>query len=240
MEGSFLIQAFVTCLRGVPMTLLLAGVSLVCGGVLAVMLAALRLSGAWLPDALARAYVFVFRGTPLLVQVFIVYYGLGQFRHALQAAGLWAFFRDPLDCAVFSLSLCTAAYTCEILRAGVLAIPAGQIEAGRACGMSRRTLFRRIVAPLALRAALPAYGNEVILLVKATSLASLITINEVTFLAQKMISETYRATEVFLAAGSIYLAINLAVARAFRLLERHLSHDRRPSAALPLKETPDA
>src|SRR5262249_55505527 len=148
---------------------------------LALMMRSRILPAAWL----AHSYVFVFRGTPLLVQLFLIYYGLGQFRPFLQEIGVWWFFRSPYHCALLALTLNTAAYGAEIVRGGLQSVPAGQVEAARAFGMSGPTLFWRIIAPIALRQALPAYGNEIILMIKATSLASTITLMEITGLAHK-------------------------------------------------------
>ncbi len=181
---AFLAESLRALAGGLPLTLGLTGGAVGFGLVLAGLAAAGRLSGVAVLDGLARLYVFVFRGTPLLVQLFLIYYGLGQFRPDLQALGLWWFFREPYWCALLALTLNTGAYTAEILRGGVLAVPHGAVLAGRACGMSRGLLLRRIVLPLAARQALPAYGNEVISVVKATSLASTITLLDLTGIAQ--------------------------------------------------------
>lgn len=239
MDLAFLAETFATLLTGVPLTLKLAGLSVLCGAVLAALTAWMRLSGSLALGLVSRAYVFVFRGTPLLVQIFLIYYGLGQFRPTLQAWGLWTFFREPYWCALLALSLNTGAYASEILRGGVLSVPHGEVEAGRACGMSRLTLLRRVVLPQAIRQALPGYGNEVILMVKATSLASIITMLEVTGLAQKLISQTYRAVEIFVCAGAIYLALNFLVSRVVVALERWLTPDQRP-APMPFGALPEA
>jgi octopine/nopaline transport system permease protein len=223
MDLAFMAETFRKLLEGVPLTLNLAAASVACGAVLAMGLAALRVSGVPALDWIARTYVFVFRGTPLLVQIFLIYYGLGQFRPTLQAWGLWAFFREPYWCALTALALNTGAYASEIIRGGLQSVPAGQVEAARACGMSRWTLFRRIVFPIAARQALPGYGNESILMVKATSLASVITMMEVTGIAQKLISQTFRAVEIFICAGAIYLVLNFLVTRAIMALEHWLS-----------------
>src|SRR5262249_38108012 len=151
-----------------------------------------------------------------------IYYGLGQFP-AVRSSLLWPFLREPYWCAVLALTLNNAAYASEIFRGGILAVPSGQIEAARACGMSRLLLFHRIVLPLAIRSALPAYGNEMISMVKATSLASVITLMEVTGIAAKLISETYRAIEVFVLAGAIYLVLNFALTRLIMLAEHRLT-----------------
>jgi octopine/nopaline transport system permease protein len=225
MDFDFLGETFVRLLGGIPLTLQLAFSSIALGLILAIALALMMRTAfpplGWLSDS----FVFVFRGTPLLVQVFLIYYGLGQFRPELQDLNLWWFFRSPYYCALFALTLNTAAYGAEIVRGGLQSVPAGQIEAARAFGMSGVTLYRRIVAPIALRQALPAYGNEVILMVKATSLASTITLMEVTGLAHKLISETFRSFEVFFVAGAIYLIINFAVTRLIWLAERWIAPD---------------
>ena len=223
MDLAFMAETFRKLLEGVPLTLNLAAASVACGAVLAMGLAALRMSGVPALDWIARTYVFVFRGTPLLVQIFLIYYGLGQFRPTLQAWGLWAFFREPYWCALTALALNTGAYASEIIRGGLQSVPAGQVEAARACGMGRWTLFRRITFPIAARQALPGYGNEIILMVKATSLASVITMMEVTGIAQKLISQTFRAVEIFICAGAIYLVLNFLVTRAIMALEHWLS-----------------
>jgi octopine/nopaline transport system permease protein len=229
MDFAFLIETWLALLAGLPLTLQLAAGSVLCGGILAMALAAMRLSGLAVLAWPAHAFVFVFRGTPLLVQIFLIYYGLGQFRPTLQAWGLWWFFREPYWCALTALSLNTAAYASEIIRGALLSVPHGQVEAARACGMGRLTLYRRIVGPIALRQALPGYSNEIVSMVKATSLASVITLAEVTFIAQKLISQTFRSVEIFVAAGSIYLLVNILVTRALLLLEHRLSpHLRAP------------
>ena len=227
MDFGFLYEALLTILPGVPLTLKLAVSSVALGGLIALPLALMRLSGIAPLDWFARAYVFVFRSTPLLVQIFVIYYGLGQFRE-VRASFLWPMLRDPYWCAVIALTLNTAAYASEIVRGGLASVAPGQIEAARAVGMSRLTLFRRIVGPQALRQALPGYGNELILMVKATSLASIITMMEITGLAAKMISETYRAIEILTVAGAVYLAINFVLTRLVKLAEARLSPAARP------------
>lgn len=225
MDPSFIYTSFVRLLGGVPLTLQLAfssiGIGLVAAILLALMMRAWFRPIAWI----AESFVFVFRGTPLLVQIFLIYYGLGQFRPVLDEMGLWWFFRSPYYCALLALTLNTAAYGAEIVRGGLQSIPSGQIEAARAFGMSGLTLYRRIVAPIALRQALPAYGNEIILMIKATSLVSTITLMEVTGLAHKIISETFRSFEVFFAAGAIYLIINFAMTRLIGFAEYKIAPD---------------
>ena len=209
-------------LEGLVLTVELIAVSLFLGFFLAIVVALLRLSPYRPLSAFAYVYVFVFRSTPLLVQIFLIYYGLGQFE-AIRDSFLWTFFREPFWCAILAFTLNTGAYTSEIIRGGIESVPYGQIEAARACGMSRFLMFRRIVFPIAIRQALPAYGNEAILMVKATSLASTITLMEVTGIARSIISRTFSPIEIFIMAGAIYLIINFVVTRLIRYAEWRLS-----------------
>lgn len=222
MDWAFLSETFLALLAAVPLTLELGALSVLLGTALALGLALMRLSGIRVLDGFAQFYIFVFRGTPLLVQIFLIYYGLGQFA-AIRHSVLWPFLREPYWCAILALTLNTAAYVAEVVRGGVLAVPAGQIEAARACGMSPFLLFRRIVMPLAIRQALPAYGNELIAVVKATSLASIITLMEVTGVAARIIADTYRTVEVFVVAGAFYLAINFVLTRLVMFAEYRLT-----------------
>jgi octopine/nopaline transport system permease protein len=222
MNLQFYSEAFFQMMSGVPLTLQLAASSIVFGAILALLFAMMRLSGVAVLDWIARLYVFVFRGTPLLVQIFIIYYGLSQFP-VIRYSFLWPILREPYWCAIIALTLNNAAYASEIIRGGLLSVPSGQIEAAKACGMSRFTCFRRVVMPLAIRQALPGYGNEMISMVKATSLASIITLMEVTGIAAKLIAESYRAIEVFVIAGAIYLAINFVLTRVLMFAEYKLT-----------------
>lgn len=226
MDLLFLLDTLRQLLGGLPLTLNLAAMSLAIGAVGAVGLALATSREHSLAGSLARGYVFVFRGTPLLIQIFLIYYGLGQFRPTLQELGLWTLFRSPFWCAVLALALNTAAYGSEILRGAIAAVPRGAVEAAQACGMTRVMQLRRVVLPLALRLALPAYGNELVLMVKATSLASVITLMEVTGLAGKLIAQTYRSLEVFACAGLIYLTLNFILTWAVQTLERRFARER--------------
>jgi octopine/nopaline transport system permease protein len=229
MDWPFLLDVFRQLLQGLPLTVELAALSLAMGFVLAILIAAA--TGSRFPPLrwLARIHVEVFRGTPLLVQIFLIYYGLGQIT-ALRHSLVWPFLREPYWCAVLALALNTSAYTAEIIRGAVQAVPAGEIEAGRACGMSGFTLRRHIVWPIALRQGLPVYGSEAILMIKATSLASIITLSEVTGIAYKLLSSTYRVVEIFVVTGTIYLALTFLMTAAISLAERrlhaHLAHPR--------------
>lgn len=222
MDPVFMFDTFVQLLAGVPLLLQLAILSVSAGAVIGMLLALMIRSRIPPLYWFARSYIFVFRGTPLLVQIFLIYYGLSQFpvvRHSI----FWPFLREPYWCTILALTLNTAAYGAEIVRGGLQAVPHGQIEAARACGMSGVLLFRRIIFPIAIRQALPIYGNELILMVKATSLGSIVTLAEVTGIAQRLIAETYRAVEIFVCAGVIYLAINFLLTRAIAFIEHRLS-----------------
>jgi octopine/nopaline transport system permease protein len=222
MSVGALYDVLVRLLGGLPLTLQLVALSLLFGLLLAVGVAALRLSANPLLSGLGWSYVFVFRGTPLLVQIFLIYYGLGQFE-AVRDSVLWPFLRQAYWCAILALGLNTAAYTGEIIRGGIQSVPFGQIEAARALGMSGFAIYRRIIAPVAIRQALPAYGNEIILMVKASSLASTITLLEVTGVARRIISQTFQVFEVFIVAGAIYLLVNFLITRAVKALEWRLT-----------------
>jgi len=219
MDPRFVYNSFVQLFAGVPLTLELTAFAFSLGLLLAVLISLMQISSFWILRAPASVYVFAIRGTPLLVQIFLIYYGLGQFRPTLQSLGLWQFFREAYWCGILALALNSAAYGSEVLRGGLMSVSKREIEAGRACGMSGLLLYRRIILPLALRQALPAYGNELILMVKATSLVSIITMMEVTGIAARLISETYRPVEVFIAAGTIYLIINFLLTRAISILD---------------------
>ncbi len=223
MDFELMVESLPKLIAGVPTTLSLVASSLVLGFVFAVILAQMRLSRNPVLSKLAYAYVYVFRSTPLLVQIFLIYYGSGQFRESLEGVGLWFFLREPYFCAILALTMNTAAYTSEIIRGGIQSVPWGELEAGRAVGMSGVTLFRRIVFPIAIRQAFTAYGNEIIMILKSTSLASTITILEITGIAKKIIATTYATIEVFIIAGVIYLSINFIVTRGIQRIEIKLS-----------------
>ncbi|HEV7370587.1 ABC transporter permease [Arenibaculum sp.] len=222
MEAGAIYDVLLRLLGGLPLTLQLVTLSLLFGLLLAIGVAFLRLSHHPLLSGLAWSYVFVFRGTPLLVQIFLIYYGLGQFE-LVRDSFLWPFLREAYWCAVLALGLNTAAYTGEIIRGGIQSVPFGQVEAAKALGMPRMTIYRRIIAPVAMRQALPAYGNEIILMVKASSLASTITLLEVTGVARRIISQTFQVFEVFIIAGAIYLLVNFLITRIVKSVEWRLT-----------------
>jgi His/Glu/Gln/Arg/opine family amino acid ABC transporter permease subunit len=223
MDLSVVVDNLPRFLSGAWVTVQLTVMSVMIGLVSAVPLALARLS----PRALLRwpafGFMFYFRGTPLLVQIFLIYYGSGQFVPELQAVGLWQFFREPYFCAILTLSLNTAAYTAEILRGAIQAVPVGQVEAARAVGMSPTLILRRIVLPKAFRMAVPAYTNEVISIFQATSLVSIITIMDLTGVGRVIIGETFRIFEVWIFVGLCYFAMSYGILYAFRRVEHLLS-----------------
>ena len=235
MDFATIQNALPQLLAGVPTTLLLVTVSLLVGFVLAVGTALMRLSKNPILRGVAQVYIYLFRSTPLLVQIFLIYYGSGQFRPFLSDIGLWPVFRDAWFCALMALALNNGAYAAEIIRGGLESVPKGQIEAARAVGMSRSQVFRRVTFPQAVRQALPAYGNEMILMVKASSLASTITILEITGIAKKIIAATFRPVEVFIVAGALYLLINFVITRAIAFAEARLDPARRRREGVLLK-----
>jgi octopine/nopaline transport system permease protein len=215
-------QAIPVMLKGLTTTLFLAAFTIPIGFLMGLGLAIIRRGTNKYLIAAARSYSLVFRGTPLLVQLFLIYFGLGQIAWIKQSDLLWWFFSDGARCAIFAMALNTAAYTSEILYGGLSTIPSGIIEAADSAGMSKWLRFRRIDFPLAIRQALPAYGNEIILVIKGTSLASTVTVMEITGYAKRMMSQTYAIIEVFAFAGVLYLLLNALMIVALRLVEKRL------------------
>lgn len=223
MNWYLVIDVMPRLLSGAILTLQLAALSVLAGLVIALPLSLLRSSPSGVLSCPVLAYTFVFRGTPLLVQLFVIYYGAGQIEW-IRTTSAWTILREPYWCALIAFSLNNAAYTTEILRGGIRAVPAGEVEAAKALGMSYALRTRRIVLPIAFRLALPAYANEVVLMLKASSLASTITIMELTGTARKIVAQTFSPYEVFISAALIYLAITFVVVKAFARLERQLAH----------------
>jgi polar amino acid transport system permease protein len=176
---------------GFLITLKLVAVSLVVGAILSLPVAAGRLSSGRVAGAFAYGYSYFFRGTPLIAQIFLIYYGAGQFAPQLRAVGLWWFFRDAFNCAVLSFALNTAAYQAEILAGAIRNVPIGQREAARALGLHMMAELRKVVLPQAFISALRPYGNEVILLTKASSIASIITVLDLMGQTRFVFSKTY-------------------------------------------------
>ena len=208
-------------LEGTLLTLELVLLSLLVGAMLSIPLALMRVSGNPLIRSIPLAYTFFFRGTPLLVQLFLFYYGLAQF-DGVRESMFWPYLREAYWCALIVFTLNTTAYTTEILRGAIQAVPSGELEAAMAVGMSRVLMLRRITLPIAYRIALPAYSNEIILMLKGSALASTITLLDLTGMARTIIARTYMPIEIFFAAGCIYLLLTFIFVQAYRLFERRL------------------
>jgi polar amino acid transport system permease protein len=209
-------------LMGIGLTFQLLFLSAVLGLVLAIILLLMRISGRWYLSVPTMVYIYIFRGTPILVQIFIIYYGLPQLEFVRDSI-FWPILREPFGCAVLALTLNTGAYVSEILRGGVLGVDRGLKEAGAALGLSARHRFVYITAPIAIRLALPAYSNDVISLMKSTALASTITLLDMMGIARTIVAETYAPYEVFISLMVIYLVLTWMIQRSFGWMEKRMS-----------------
>ncbi len=214
-------------LAGLVVTLELVSIAIVLGALLAVPIALGRMSRNKLLSRLAFAYVYAVRGTPLLAQTFLVYYGAGQFRPELQAAGLWWLFKDAFFCCVLTFTLNTAAYQAEIYRGAILAVPRGQSEAAMSLGLTPRSIFRMVVAPQAMLLALRPLGNEIILMIKGSSVAAIVTVFDLMGVTRLAYSRTFDF-QVYLWAAVLYLVMVEIIRRVWDHLEhrltRHIRH----------------
>lgn len=227
-------------LDGALLTAQLTAASLLLGFVLALPLSLLRATDTAALNLPVLLYTFVFRGTPLLVQIFLIYYGASQIEW-VRSSFAWHMLREPFGCALIAFSLNHAAYTTEILRGGIRAVPRGEVEAAKALGMSYTLRTRRIVLPIAFRLSLPAYANEVVLMLKASSLASTITLMEITGTARKIVAQTFSPYEVFISAALIYLGFTFVTVHLFTRLEAYLSiHQQRLQAGNDNREQAQA
>ena len=224
MDFELMYESFFKLIKGIPLTLEVVIISTILGFFLAILVALMRISKKGYLNKAAYYFVYAVRGTPLLLQIFFIYYGLAQFSF-IQDSFLWIVLKDPFWCAIIALTLNTCAYSSEIIRGGIQSVSKGYLEVGSALGMGRILSFRIIMLPLAIRQALPAYGNELILMVKASSLVSTVTLMEITGIARKIISQTFAPIEIFLVAGSIYLLINFLITRGIKAAENKLSPD---------------
>ena len=220
-DVSLIFSALPKMLMGIGLTFQLLVLSGVLGLALAIVLMLMRVSGKWYLDWLAQAYIYVFRGTPILVQIFIVYYGFPQLEFIREGI-LWPIFRDPFGCAIVALTLNTGAYVSEILRGGVLGVDRGVLEAGEALGLNRRQRFTYLTTPIAARLALPAYGNDVISLLKSTALASTITLADMTGIARSIVAQTYAPYEIFISLAIVYMIITFFIQKLMARIERWL------------------
>lgn len=198
------------------------------GFILAIPVALARLSKHWWVQVLPFLYIFFFRGTPLLVQIYLIYYGLAQF-DSVKNSWLWEhdILSSPFWCAIIAFTLNTGAYIAEIIRGAIKSIPKGELEAADAIGMSYAQKLRRIVLPRAFGIMLPAYGNEVIFMLKGSALAYTITLMDITAQARTLIAVNYATLEMFFAAGVLYLLLSWIFIGTFRLLEKYFSRHMR-------------
>jgi len=209
-------------LGGLLVTIQLVVISMVIGAVLAIPLTFGRLSQNRIIKALAFGYVYFFRGTPLLAQIFLIYYGAGQFRHGLESVGLWWFFREAYFCAILSFSMNTAAYQAEILKGAILNVPKGQTEAAMSMGLSKFHTFRMIILPQALITALRPFGNEIILMIKGSAIASVITVFDLMGETRLAFSRSFDFN-VYLWAAFLYLIIVETLRQVWDRLEKRIT-----------------
>ena len=223
MDLELMINSFPKLLSAAAITLKLLSVSLIIGLFIGLFFAILRINKNIFISKFAYGYSYVFRGTPLLVQIFIIYFGLGQIEY-LRSTVLWVILKEPYWCAIIAFALNTGAYTSEILRSAFQTIKPGMIEAGKSLGISNNVIFFKIQIPIAIRQSLPAYGNEIILMMKGTSLASTVTIMDLTGVAKYIISTTFKPIEVFIVAGGIYLFMTFIIHNVIKFLEKKYSY----------------
>jgi len=206
-------------MSGLLVTLMLMLASAGAGLLLAILMTLGSYSDKWLIRKIIEAIVFFIRGTPLLVQIFLIYYGMGQFAW-IRDSFLWFLLREPMSCAIIALSLNSACYTTVILQGAIQSVPRNEIAATEAIGMRKWLAFRRIIFPRAFRIAIPAYSNEVIMILKGTSLASTITLLDIMGMTQRLIGETYQTVEFYLIAAGIYLVLNGIITSIFAVLQK--------------------
>ena len=228
MDFDLIARSMPKLLDGAVMTLFLTVFSVAIGFCLAIPVALAKSSRRYWLRVPASLFIYLFRGTPLLIQLYLIYYGLGQFRVALESIGVWWFFRDAINCALLVLVLNTGAYSGEIFRGAIAGVASGQIEAARAVGMSWLTQTRRIVLPQALRIGWPAYTNEVVFLMQATSLVSLVTVTELFRAGDIVAARTFDIYTMYLTVAAMYLVISYGIIFVFGLAERHLMRHRAP------------
>jgi len=217
-QESLIFINFFKILKGLDQTLLLLLASLPIGFILSLIFALGRVSKNKFLSKTIEYYIFIIRGTPLLVQIYLIYFGLGSIK-VIRDSFLWIILKEPFWCGVLALTINTVAYGSEIFRGGIQAVSQGQIESGKSLGFTRIGLLRKIIFPIALRRVLPTYGNELILMVKATSLISLTTYMEMTGVARRLMAITWAPVEAFLAAGILYLFLNFLMVQFIKYLE---------------------
>ncbi len=220
MDIGVIVENLPLYISGLWVTLQLVAMALVLGLLLAVPLALAASSRNIYLTFLPKSYIYFFRGTPLLVQMYIIYYGMAQFE-AVRESVIWIVFQEAYWCALIAFSLNTAAYTAEILRGAIEQTPFGEVEAAKACGMSKPTMYRRIILPGAFRRALPAYCNEVIFMLHGSALAGVITIVDLFGAARIVNSRHFVPFESYIAAGFFYLCVTFMIVWLFKIWEKH-------------------
>ena len=221
-ELYLILESIPKMLAGLGVTLQLLFLASFLGLGLGIILLLMRISGRRYLVFPAFIYIYFFRGTPILVQIFVIYHGLPQFEF-IRASVLWPLLREPFGCATLALTLNSGAYVSEILRGGYLGVEKGLHEAGMALGLSKYHRFFFVTTPIAVRLALPAYSNDFISMIKATALASTITLMDMTGVARTIVSKTFAPYEIFIAAAIIYLIITWFFQRGFGLFEKRIS-----------------
>ena len=223
MDINLMISIFPSLLNGAVITLQLLVTSMFFGLIIGLIFAILRINKNPIINKFAYGYSYFFRGTPLLVQLYLIYYGLANIEF-LRNSFFWVIIKEPYWCAIIAFSLNTGAYTSEIIRSALQTIKLGFIEAGKSLGLSNKIIFFKIQIPIAIRQSLPAYGNEIILMLKGTSLASTVTLMDLTGVAKYIISTTFKPVEVFIVAGGIYLFLTFLVHNLIKFLEKKYSY----------------
>ena len=223
MDLELMITSFPKLLNATVITLKLLSLSLFFGLFIGLLFAVMRLNKNYVINKIAYGYSYVFRGTPLLVQIFIIYFGFGQIEFIRESI-LWVILKEPYWCAIIAFALNTGAYTSEILRSAFQTISRGYIEAGKSLGIPSKIIFYKIQIPIAIKQSLPAYGNEIILMLKGTSLASTVTLMDLTGVAKYIISTTFKPIEVFIVAGSIYLFMTFLIHNFIKFLEKRYNY----------------
>ena len=221
-DFSLIADSIPKMLMGLGMTVQLMFVSATLGTALAIILLLMRISGKWFLVWPSVTYIYIFRGTPILVQIFIIYHGLPQFEF-IRDSVLWPILREPYGCAIVALSMNTGAYVSEILRGGILGVDRGLGEAGAALGLSVRQRFVHITTPIAIRLAIPAYSNDIVSLMKSTALASTITLLDMMGIARTIVAETYAPYEVFMSLAVIYIFMTFLIQKGFGKFEARMS-----------------
>ena len=219
-----MIESLPRLLHATTLTIQLTFLSLFFGIFVGVFFAFLRTGKNKFLYFISYYYSYIFRGTPLLVQIFIIYFGLGQVEW-IRESFLWLFLKEPYSCAILAFTLNTGAYTSEIFRSAFQTINKGIIEAAKGLGLNKISIFFRIKLPIAIKQSLPAYGNEMVLMLKGTSLASTVTLLDLTGVAKHIISTTFRPVEVFIVAGSIYLLMTFIVHNFIKFLEKRYDYN---------------